>query len=146
MAPKPFILFLIALLFFTTHHLKQLHDESQNALITYPKLATNPEWLETIFQNLKHKNINIGLVNMELETTIVHEVQTKGRMVNVHFDPIDTGILWSDLYPEWIDENSPGKCPEIPMPEFKNYKELDVIVARIPCKDGGLRDEFWVAS
>ncbi|KAL8505186.1 hypothetical protein ACS0TY_016413 [Phlomoides rotata] len=140
MAPnKPFILFFIALLLFTTQRLKQLHDEFQNALFTYPKLETKPEWLDTIFQNITHKNINIGFVNMEMI-----EVHTKGiKTVNVHFDPIDKDIHWSNLYPDWIDENSPGKCPEIPMPKLEKYKDLDVVVARIPCKENGsLRDVF----
>ncbi|KAI3471650.1 hypothetical protein Pfo_028300 [Paulownia fortunei] len=67
--------------------------------------------------------------------------KTKAKMVKVHFDRVGEDIQWSDLAPERIDENS--KCPDIPMPRFEDYQELDVVVASVSrCEDGGLRDVF----
>lgn len=145
--PKPFtfsfILFLIALLLFTIHYLRQLHDEFQNA--TYPKSARNPMWFEVVAQEFRDENINIGLVNMD-GTTMMDKVHTKGKMIKVHFDPVEKGMKWSKLFPEWIDENSPASmCPEVPMPKFENYLELDVVIARVPCtefEESGSRDVF----
>ncbi|KAK9215530.1 hypothetical protein WN944_007535 [Citrus x changshan-huyou] len=56
---------------------------------------------------------------------------------------------WEDFFPEWIDEDykwAPPACPEIPMPA-QDYRYLDVIVARVPCRGdgdagGGVRDVF----
>ncbi|KAI3447388.1 hypothetical protein Pfo_004053 [Paulownia fortunei] len=121
-----------------------LHDEFQNA-VTYPKSVRNPKWFEVVARELGDENINIGLVNMD-GTTTMDEVHTKAaKMVKVHFDPVKEGMQWSDLFPEWIDENSPSKCPELPMPKFENYQQLDVVVARFPCtecEDSGWRDVF----
>ncbi|KAL0344858.1 UNVERIFIED_CONTAM: putative UDP-glucuronate:xylan alpha-glucuronosyltransferase 4 [Sesamum radiatum] len=147
MAPKPskpkpltfpFILFLIALLIFTIHYLKQLHNEFH----TSTKSARNPKWFKVVAREMGDENINIGFVNMD-ETTITDEVHTRGKMVKVRFNPVDEGIEWSDLFPEWIDENSPSNCPELPMPKFEDYGKLDVVVARVPCTgDSGLRNVF----
>lgn len=130
----PFILFLIAFSFFIIRHLKLLHNELQIA-VTYPESATNPKWYDVVAQELGHENINIGLVNMD-------EMDTKGNKVNVQFDRVDEGVRWSDLFPEWITEDAPTKCPKIPMPKLENYKDLDVVVARVPCRESGLRDVF----
>lgn len=146
--PKPFtysfILFMIALLIFTVHYLRQLHDEFQNA-VTYPKPARTPKWFEVVARELGDESINIGLVNMDEDTTITDEVHTKGKIVKVDFTMLDKGMQWSNFFPEWIDESSPAKCPELPMPEFKNYEQLDVVVARVPCnecEESGMRDAF----
>ncbi|KAH6798922.1 hypothetical protein C2S51_035406 [Perilla frutescens var. frutescens] len=153
--PKPFtfsfFLFLVALLLFTVYYLKQLHNEFQNAVI-YPKQARNarnaqnPKWFEVVARELGDKNINIGLVNMDDDETTT-AMETKGKIVKVDFNMFDKSMQWSDLFPEWIDESSTTSCPELPMPEFKMYEQLDVVVARVPCNESeeissGLRDVF----
>ncbi|KAL3623457.1 hypothetical protein CASFOL_032273 [Castilleja foliolosa] len=145
--PKPFtcsfILFLVALLLFTIYYLKQLiHDDIQNR-VTYPKQSKNninPKWFEIVARELGHENtINVGFVNMGVEI-----VQTKGtRIIKVDFDPVDEdNTRWSELFPEWIDESLNSRCPKIPMPRFEDYRELDVVVARVPFEEGGGRSVF----
>lgn len=139
-----FILFLIALLIFTIHYLRQMHDEFQNA-VSYPKPARNPKWLEAVARELGDESISIGLVNMD-GTAMMDEVHTKGEIVKVDFTMVDEGLQWSNFFPEWINESSPHvNCPELPMPEFRNYEQLDVVVARVPCNESeerGMRDVF----
>ncbi|KAG8374025.1 hypothetical protein BUALT_Bualt11G0088000 [Buddleja alternifolia] len=136
----PFILFLIALLVFSINYLKQARN-----VIIHPKIARNPSWFEVVARELRDENINIGIVNMD-ETKTISEVHANAKTVKVHFDRVQAGIQWSDLFPTWIDENSPKKtCPELPMPKFEEYKDLDVVVARVPCnecEESGLRDVF----
>ncbi|KAL6514299.1 hypothetical protein OROHE_019041 [Orobanche hederae] len=135
-----FILFLIILLLFTIHFLSQILDEFQNK-VTPSKLLSNnnPKWFEVIARVLGDENtINVGFVNMD------DEIQIEGtQTVNVDFDTAgEDGIKWFELFPEWIDENSPSKCPKIPMPDFESYQELDVVVARVPCEEGDWRSVF----
>lgn len=150
MASKPskpnysFILFLLALLIFTIHYIRQLHDEYQHA-VTYSKPSRNPKWLEVVARELGDDTINIGLVNMDNDTSMVDGIHTKGEIVKVDFSMLKKSMQWSDFFPEWIDESSPTKCPELPMPEFEKYKQLDVVVARVPCnecEESGMRDVF----
>ncbi|KAL8505188.1 hypothetical protein ACS0TY_016415 [Phlomoides rotata] len=122
-----FILFLFTFSFFTIRYLKLLHNELQIAVPNYPK------WYDVIAQELGDKSFNIGLVNMD---------DTKGNTVKVQFEQVDEGVRWPDLFPGWIQENGPTECPKIPMPEFENYKDLDVVVARVPCSESGSRDVF----
>ncbi|KAL1541441.1 putative UDP-glucuronate:xylan alpha-glucuronosyltransferase 4 isoform X1 [Salvia divinorum] len=141
--PKPltssFILFLIALLVFTTYYLRQLHGDFQ----TYPKPSTNyPGWYDVVSRRVGREWFNIALVNMDDDEAAA--LETKGRVVKVEMGPLDEGLRWSDLFPEWINESSTKtRCPELPMPEFGRYEELDVVVARVPCSEcegSGWRD------
>ncbi|KAL8036448.1 hypothetical protein ABFX02_12G159800 [Erythranthe guttata] len=139
-----FIVFLIALLLFTIHYLKQLHNELQNR-VAYPKLASEHNWLDFVAREFgDEKNITVGLVNMD-RATIADEIdQTKMTVVKVHFDEVDKKVEWSDLFPDRIDKDLPSSCPKMPMPEFEDYQPLDVVVARVPCdgEGSGLRDVF----
>ncbi|KAF5192985.1 Hexosyltransferase [Thalictrum thalictroides] len=73
------------------------------------------------------------------------------RTTMVHFDSVPKDRHWEDYFPEWIDEdekwNAP-KCPDIPMPHFKNYGKFNLIVVKVPCgndhqvKGQGVRDVF----
>ncbi|PIN12938.1 hypothetical protein CDL12_14447 [Handroanthus impetiginosus] len=145
--PKPFtyicILFLIVLLFFITSTLRELHNEFQKGVTNYPGLVNNPKWFEFIEQEKRDESINIGLVNFD-GMTIMDEIRTKVKMVMVDFNPVEEDkVHWSNLFPAWIDENSPSNCPELPMPKFEDYQELDVVVAGVPCdQDGGFRNVF----
>ncbi|KAL2469201.1 putative UDP-glucuronate:xylan alpha-glucuronosyltransferase 4 [Forsythia ovata] len=110
--------------------LKQVHREFQNESLK------NPGWFDVVAPYIRHEKINIGLVNMD---GVVDNID-RGRRLQRR----GSTVKWEDLFPEWIDENSPSKCPEIPMPQFEDYKELDVILARVPCsrddEGSGLRD------
>ncbi|XP_057809126.1 putative UDP-glucuronate:xylan alpha-glucuronosyltransferase 4 [Salvia miltiorrhiza] len=144
--PKPhtssFILFLIALLVFTIYYLRQLHDCFQSA-VTYSEPSTNPDWYDVIARDVgDERMINIGLLNMDGDETAA--LEAKGKVVKVELEPLDKGVQWSDLFPEWINESSTmTSCPELSMPEFGRYEELDVVVARVPCnkcEESGWRD------
>lgn len=72
--------------------------------------------------------------------------------VIVGFDRMtDDGVRsWKEYFPEWIDEDKKWrtpKCPEIPLVRrLKDYGDVDVVVARVPCGNGtekeGIRDVF----
>jgi hypothetical protein len=67
--------------------------------------------------------------------------------MTIRFEQVSSSIVWDDLFPQWNHEDSSKKplCPEIPMPDFTRYDEVDVVIARLPCrkpKDGWNRDMF----
>lgn len=94
------------------------------------------------------RGMKIGMVNMDEDDDDVSEWSTYGETLQVHFDKVSQFFNWTDLFPEWIDEEEESdvpSCPEIPMPEFATYKNVDVIVAKLPCKypeEGWARDVF----
>ncbi|KAJ7551331.1 hypothetical protein O6H91_06G010800 [Diphasiastrum complanatum] len=66
------------------------------------------------------------------ETPVVFNVQ-----------PVNKDLKWSELYPEWIDEEEQWhtpKCPHLLMPEVKKGSRLDIVIARLPCRRVG---ESW---
>lgn len=92
------------------------------------------------------KNLSIGLVNFGDDE--VEEWRRVGNVSKVYFDRVSKNFEWKDLFPEFIDEEEEidgPSCPEIPMPEFSKYSNLDVVVARMPCRrpeNGWNRDVF----
>ncbi|KAM7473611.1 hypothetical protein LguiB_020854 [Lonicera macranthoides] len=101
----------------------------------------NPRWYDFIFEEIKSDKIKFGLVNID-------EKIGEFDNVKINFDRLDENLTWENFFPEWIDED--GKfgrlpvCPEIPMPQFEDYGELDVVVAKISCGTNreGVRDVF----
>ncbi|CAK8544670.1 unnamed protein product [Lathyrus sativus] len=114
---------------------------------------TKPSWFTFIEQDFRSKTkIKIGLININQKSMYekLDAVRSRVDIVPIPFDQVDENLKWNDFFPEWIDEeeelNKP-KCPNMPMPTLKNYKDLDVVVARVPCGDGpmeekGIRDVF----
>ncbi|RVX00084.1 UDP-glucuronate:xylan alpha-glucuronosyltransferase 2 [Vitis vinifera] len=98
------------------------------------------------FLNEMRKGMRIGMVNMDDED--VGEWKVHGEIVHVHFQQVSELFNWTDLFPEWIDEEEEKEgtmCPEIPMPDFRRYWDMDLIVAKLPCKypeEGWRRDVF----
>lgn len=145
------ILLTILLLFFTlnnilltTNYNKELHDEFQNVTINVKSLS--PQWFDIVARESNGENITMGLLNMEAMcingfTNASHQ---NVEFVHVRFDPIGEKIKWSDINPPWLDDFPRPKCPDIPMPRFEDYSEMDVIVANVShfrkCEAGGLRD------
>ncbi|KAJ6831029.1 UDP-glucuronate:xylan alpha-glucuronosyltransferase 2-like [Iris pallida] len=90
--------------------------------------------------------MRIGIVNMGPEEEF--DWGSIGEAVAVEFEHVSGNLEWKDLFPEWIDEeeeNEGTSCPEIPMPDLSSAEELDVVVARIPCRQpesGWNRDVF----
>ncbi|XP_052880514.1 putative UDP-glucuronate:xylan alpha-glucuronosyltransferase 5 [Gossypium arboreum] len=66
---------------------------------------------------------------------------------HVRFDRVSKKRKWEDFFPFRIDENQQN-CPEIPMPALEKYQDLDVVVAKLPCKGwsgkSGMRDVFML--
>lgn len=100
------------------------------------------------------KGMKIGMVNMlqeeeEEDDIDVSEWSLYGETIPIHFERVSEFFNWTDLFPEWIDEEEESdvpSCPEIPMPEFASYHEnMDLIVAKLPCnypEEGWGRDVF----
>ncbi|KAJ4963915.1 hypothetical protein NE237_023854 [Protea cynaroides] len=90
------------------------------------------------------KGMKIGMVNMDGED--MSEWETLGKLIAVRFERVSEYLEWKDLFPEWIDEEEEtegSSCPEIPMPDFMAYGEIDMVVAKLPCeypKEGWARD------
>ncbi|KAJ0014425.1 hypothetical protein Pint_19886 [Pistacia integerrima] len=124
------------------------HFPDSPSLQTEPLPLTNkPKWLELIQEHVAGQKIKVGLVNVN---NYIHDVHgTSAETVHIHFDRVPDDKRWGDFFPEWIDEDHKWhepSCPEIPMPRLEEYRDLDVIVARVPCGGGdekeGIRDVF----
>ncbi|KAJ4842846.1 UDP-glucuronate:xylan alpha-glucuronosyltransferase 2 [Turnera subulata] len=87
------------------------------------------------FMNDMGKRLKIGMVNMDEDD--VSDWKLHGETIHVHFERVSEFFKWEDLFPEWIDEEEETDvptCPEIPMPDFKDYEDMDMIVVKLPCK------------
>ncbi|XP_016464977.1 putative UDP-glucuronate:xylan alpha-glucuronosyltransferase 4 [Nicotiana tabacum] len=108
-----------------------------------------PQWFRLLQDEIKDKTLKIGLVNFN-DVSFFDYVGLHGaenmETFDVKFPRVSDKIKWKDLFPEWIDEDEVStkpKCPEIPMPVFEEYEQLDVVVAKVPCKRRvGSRDVF----
>ncbi|XP_058089387.1 UDP-glucuronate:xylan alpha-glucuronosyltransferase 2 isoform X2 [Magnolia sinica] len=103
-------------------------------------ILEKPSFIDEIIRNK-----TIGLVNMGDDYEIGGWDGVKKAVV-VRFDRVSDLFKWKDLFPEWIDEeedNDGPSCPEIPMPDFTMYEDMDVVVAQLPCRypeEGWRRD------
>ncbi|XP_075512410.1 putative UDP-glucuronate:xylan alpha-glucuronosyltransferase 4 [Primulina tabacum] len=123
------ILLSICFIFLTITYIKEVQKELENT-ISYSNIARNPEWFDIITGEVGAKNINVGLVNMD---EMLDELGTKAKVVKVSFEKVGDDIGWQDLFPQSTDGSKVSNCPQIPMPRFEDFKELDVIVAKVPC-------------
>lgn len=118
------------------------HTHVKKNMSTYLERVRNPEWFEIVRDQITGvEAIKIGLVNIEELMDKVHHKNLE--IVKVKFTPLGYNeIPWPELSPERMDEYS--KCPDIPMPRFEDYQDLDVVVARVPrrqeCQKGVMRD------
>ncbi|PON42378.1 UDP-glucuronate:xylan alpha-glucuronosyltransferase [Parasponia andersonii] len=117
-----------------------VNDQSINLSSNKSSNGTKLEVPSFLRKMGKGKKRKIGMVNMDEED--VSEWNAKqnniGETIAVHFDHVTNFFKWEDLFPEWIDEEEESdvpSCPEIPMPDFEKYVKMDVIVAKLPCKE-----------
>ncbi|GMP40335.1 hypothetical protein CsSME_00010817 [Camellia sinensis var. sinensis] len=110
-------------------------------------LLRHDEWYTVVAQEPKRRKIKVGLVNIDDHQRLGQNdeqfLHGLAEMITVGFDRVDDDLRWEDFFPEWIDEEekwSSPTCPEIPMPRFKEYGEMDVVVARVPCDGDGSSD------
>lgn len=98
------------------------------------------------FMNGMRKGKKIGMVNMDEDD--VTGWKAHGETIPIGFETVSEFFKWPDLFPEWIDEEEETdvpSCPEIPMPDFEVYDNLDLVVAKLPCKypeEGWNREVF----
>lgn len=119
--------------------LDQPKNESLN--LTFPMSNRKPRWYNIVSRKMDNKRIKIGLVHATSKSFGERTVygDQEANLVNVHFKKISENVKWSDLFPQWIDESLPWDsldCPKIPMPNFEEYKDLDLVVANVPCGGG----------
>ncbi|XP_071696023.1 UDP-glucuronate:xylan alpha-glucuronosyltransferase 2 [Rutidosis leptorrhynchoides] len=92
------------------------------------------------------RGMRMGMVNMEGED--LSDWNVLGKTIPIAFEKVSDYFEWKDLFPEWIDEEEEmhgTMCPEIPMPVYKKYGYMDMIVVKVPCKypnEGWARDVF----
>ncbi|WMV11943.1 hypothetical protein MTR67_005328 [Solanum verrucosum] len=124
----------------------------QNIVMPTEHFTSKPQWFQLLQDEIKDKStLKIGLVNLD-DVSFFDYVGLHGaknmETFDVKFPKVSNKIKWKDLFPEWIDEkevSAKPTCPEIPMPVFEVYEELDVVVAKVPCKHVGVdgsRDVF----
>jgi hypothetical protein len=81
------------------------------------------------------EGMKIALVNFEEEE--VQQWEPLGETTVIKFERVDEDVAWTDLFPEWIDEEeqyTTPVCPTVPMPEISNETKFDLVVARLPCR------------
>lgn len=138
------ILVLLTISFNLTPHLPAVNHLRKESLV---KVAIKiPKWYEYISKDFKEKKtIKIGLVNTNKSVTnFRHELI---KSVTIQFDRVQNDLQWKDLFPHWIDESGSfgqQNCPKIPLPGPDDYRDLDVVLAEVPCgnamKGEGVRD------
>ncbi|CAN1274004.1 UDP-glucuronate:xylan alpha-glucuronosyltransferase 2 [Linum perenne] len=78
------------------------------------------------------------MVNMDGQEDDVSEWGSIGEVVPIRFERVSRDLFkWQDLFPEWIDEEEETDvptCPELAMPEYGEYGNVDVVVAKLPCR------------
>ncbi|CAH9141083.1 unnamed protein product [Cuscuta epithymum] len=138
--PKCFMTFLIFftllalyLTFTDLHYFLSPHHLSPRF-----NLKKSPSWYAFLANELMHKKMmRIGLVDVKLHNSLLFRENVD--IVNVKFRRVSQHIKWSNLFPEWIDEDSTTssrhKCPTVPMPDPNKYSGLDVVIAKAPCGD-----------
>jgi glycogenin glucosyltransferase len=66
--------------------------------------------------------------------------------VSIDFDHVDDNLKWKDLFPTWIDEDEKyghPKCIDLPMPIWECYRDINVVIAKVPCGKG-IKDVFML--
>ncbi|KAE9615963.1 hypothetical protein Lalb_Chr04g0260771 [Lupinus albus] len=110
---------------------------------------TKPTWIVAITKGITNTNdIMVGLVNIDarVDSKIyqqLHALEPKLDFVSIPFDHVNKSLKWDDFFPKWIDEEGDQpKYLEMPMPRLKDYEDVNVIVAKVPCVEEGIRDVF----
>ncbi|KAI5587334.1 hypothetical protein POPTR_005G033500v4 [Populus trichocarpa] len=114
-------------------------------------INSQKSWFDDLIERkIFSQRIKIGFVNVDDNVKHAYDhMHGEVETVNVDFRPVSKELKWEKFFPEWIDEDArwhEPSCPEVPMPRLEDYRDLDVIVARVPCGSGiekqGIRDVF----
>ncbi|VAI09652.1 unnamed protein product [Triticum turgidum subsp. durum] len=130
----------------TSHLSRKVRSVAAANKVVATERIVNVGRAPTMFNELRGR-LRMGLVNIGRDELLALGVE--GDAVGVDFDRVSDVFRWSDLFPEWIDEEEEDgvpSCPEIPMPDFSRYDDdVDVVVAALPCNrtaQGWNRDVF----
>ncbi|CAL1396072.1 unnamed protein product [Linum trigynum] len=84
----------------------------------------------------RRSRLKIGMVNADDDD--VSDWGGVGEVVPIKYERVSPELFkWEELFPEWIDEEEESDvptCPEVPMPDFAAYGNVDVVVAKVPCR------------
>lgn len=118
-----------------------------------PWNETIPQWFGLVQEEIRGYNkVKVGLVNLDNEPMTNHALKGGAEVeaVTVKFDRVSDDLTWDDFFSGW-DSNkekfSVPYCPEVLVRMFKDYSNLNIVVARIPCghktwRRQGIRDVF----
>lgn len=114
--------------------------------IDHHQYHQHPRWYQEITNELissttterrRRRKMRVGLVNIDEKGSkkmeFLSKLDDQVEILKVKFEAA-VNVEWKNLYPNWINESDSRNqhCPDIPMPEFNDYGELDVIVAKVP--------------
>lgn len=89
--------------------------------------------------------LKLGLVNID-QPSEIQEWQAfagENKVRQFGLEHVPERLQWTDLFPEWIDEEQVfevPKCPYFPMPFVRKGTKLDLVVAKLPCSHHWSRD------
>ncbi|KAL4307945.1 hypothetical protein HN51_042373 [Arachis hypogaea] len=121
--------------------MKAVMEEPQVKAPKMPKKNAMKIEKPSFFDQIMGKGVkNIGMVNFDEEEDDVSEWNMQGEktIIPIHFEKVSSQFNWTDLFPEWIDEEEESdvpSCPDIPMPDFNVHQNMDIIVAKLPCNN-----------
>ncbi|XP_019158594.1 PREDICTED: putative UDP-glucuronate:xylan alpha-glucuronosyltransferase 4 [Ipomoea nil] len=127
-----------------------------------------PSWYKFLANEFMDRKMRIGLLGVEFQgerllqsenmdilsgqsvrDPLSWEFNLLGQenvdIINVKFQRVSEKVEWGHLFPKWVDEDDvlgPHDCPTIPLPDFGNYKGLNVVVARVPCGHRNISDVY----
>ena len=151
---KTFVILLLLLIILPLFILSGKPKRAPILTSRYQVEKIKPSWFDVIEKAIDSKSIKVGLVNIDtrVDTSLYEQLASlhpQVETVSVDFDHVDHSLKWKDLFPVWIDEDEiygKPKCPDLPMPAWEDYRDINVVVARVPCGNatrmGGIRDVF----
>ncbi|CAN0914273.1 Putative UDP-glucuronate:xylan alpha-glucuronosyltransferase 4 [Linum grandiflorum] len=124
------------------------HRNGLNSLALSLHENWSAQMLDMVVKDLNRKTtkskIKIGAVNLDTSERLHYKsLNMVETLVVVDFPRVSTNLTWGDFFPSWVDESGKkqdtASCPEIPMPRLEEprYRDLDVVVARVPCFEKG---------
>ncbi|XP_061338037.1 putative UDP-glucuronate:xylan alpha-glucuronosyltransferase 4 [Gastrolobium bilobum] len=150
-----FLIFLLVSITLALFVLSVKPKRVPNITITLQVDKRKPAWFDVIEKNFDNRRIMVGLVNIDttrMDANLyeqLDELHPQVESLSIDFDHVDENLKWKDFFPVWIDEDEKWgkpKCKDLPMPTWEDYRDVNVVVARVPCGKGsgmeGVRDVF----
>ncbi|XP_022996506.1 UDP-glucuronate:xylan alpha-glucuronosyltransferase 2 isoform X1 [Cucurbita maxima] len=117
--------------------MKVVLEETEPSLRLKSKGNRNMTKLEIPMKLWKEmgKSTKIGMVNFDEDD--ISEWESSFEITPIAFQKVSKYFEWKDLFPEWVDEEEDldgASCPEIPVPDYRSYQKVDLVVAKLPCR------------